>query len=164
MSDFLFRKPPKTIIDDKTLEENKRVKINPSDVEETEEVFDVPEIMKEDDTDNWESYKHSSIDELLKQAADIPIQEVFIYFTSWFDSLIKYVTNGNYNEEFENEIINNFNNLYNNYIIEYQIDNIQREKESIKSEFKRQVMNALSIKSSQNDRDRKYAINIINRI
>jgi hypothetical protein len=66
MSDFLFRKPPKVILDDKTLWDKKRTKINPADVEETEEVFDVPEIMKEDDTDNWESYKHKDIDGFLK--------------------------------------------------------------------------------------------------
>ena len=76
MSDFLFRKPPKVIVDDKTLWDNKRVKINPSDVEETEEVFDVPDIMKEDDVDNWESYKHSSIDELLKVVKMIEIENM----------------------------------------------------------------------------------------
>ena len=32
MSDFLIRKPPKVILDDKTLEDKKRVKIHPSEV------------------------------------------------------------------------------------------------------------------------------------
>ena len=88
MSDFLFRKPPKVILDDKTLWDKKRVRINPKDVEETEEVFDVPEIMKKDDIKNWEEYKHSSIDELLKEAAFIPISITKSYFDNWFMNLI----------------------------------------------------------------------------
>jgi hypothetical protein len=68
LSDFLFRKPPKVILDDKTLWDKKRTKINPSDVEETTEVFDVPDLMKQspEDIENWKQYKHKDIDGLLK--------------------------------------------------------------------------------------------------
>lgn len=69
MSNFLFRKPPKVILDDKTLEEKKRIKINPSEVEETEEIFDnVPNYMKStpEEEENWRQYNHRDIDGLLK--------------------------------------------------------------------------------------------------
>lgn len=69
MSDFLFRKPPKVILDKKTLEDKKRVKINPEEVEETKEVFDIPNYMKstKEDKENWEQYKHKNIDEFLEE-------------------------------------------------------------------------------------------------
>jgi hypothetical protein len=71
MSDFLFRKPPKTILTekDKARINRSQNKIDPTEVEETIEVFDIPNYMKssKEDEENWEQYKHKNIDEFLEE-------------------------------------------------------------------------------------------------
>ena len=162
MSDFLFRKPPKVILDDKTLWDKKRTKINPADVEETEEVFDVPEIMKEDDTDNWEQYKHSSIDGFLKQAAFIPIKIVKSYFDKWFSNLI----HASLLKENIDEYKNLFHTIFNKYF-EDNKENIRNKDGDITliiNHYIELVPSMISFSGTQADRDRQFIINFLKNI
>jgi hypothetical protein len=165
MSEFLFRKPPKVILDKKTLEDKKRIKINPADIEETEEVFDVPDIMKSDDTENWEQYKFSSIDELLKEAGSAPRQVVHQFFLNFIQKLVHQVQIRDDIENIKTELKNEFGNIFNNYVqytgnLYNKKINTNNENDLLWSDFK-EIIREYRIGDIQSDREYAAIINVL---